>query len=82
MESFKHRILGLSLLLVLLAATGAQAQPTKQSFLFTPNSEVDDAGFLLALVDSRLGLTNILNTERYRGHMRPYKVVVTAGWRF
>ncbi len=34
MESFKHRILGLSLLLILLAATGAQAQPTKQSFLW------------------------------------------------
>jgi len=30
----------------------------------------------------RMGLTNILNTETYRGRIMPYKAVLTAGYRF
>ena len=37
---------------------------------------------LMLQVDVRMGLTNILNTETYRGRMLPYKVVASVGWRF
>jgi len=37
---------------------------------------------LLVQADIRMGLTNILNTETYRGKMKPYKAVVSVGWRF
>ena len=37
-------------------------------------------GFIVQ-ADLRMGLTNILNTETYRGRMLPYKVVLGVGWR-
>jgi len=42
----------------------------------------ENLGGLIVQVEGRMGLTNILNTETYRGEMWPFKVVVSAGYRF